>query len=272
MNCAGILLGPSALGHAVPALSSWLPRAAVPHGPLDSIGQLGVVLMVGMTGIEIDMRMLRRRGAATLTVGATGLLVPLALGVATGFLLPSSLVAEGSEQPVFAAFLGVALCVSVIPVIAKILADMHLLYRNVGQLILGAGMVDDAMGWLLLSVVSAMATNQIQAGHVLISVEYMAGMVILALTVGRPLVRRALGMAERAGDAAPTIAVVTVILVLGAAATQSLGLEAMLGAFIGGVLIGSGSDVDLRKLAPLRAVVMAVFAPCSSPPRACTST
>ncbi|MFE0190460.1 cation:proton antiporter [Streptomyces sp. NPDC059008] len=259
--CAGILLGPSVLGHAVPALSTWLPDAAVPHGPLDSIGQLGVVLLVGTTGIEIDTKMLRRRRAATLTVGTTGLLVPLGLGVAAGFWLPSSLVAVGSEQPVFAAFLGVALCVSAIPVIAKILADMRLLHRTVGQLILGAGMVDDAIGWLLLSVVSAMAGSQVRAGHVLLSVGYMAGVVILALTVVRPLVRRALAMAERAGDAGPTIAVVTTVLVLGAAATQSLGLEAMLGAFIGGVLIGSGSNVDLRKLAPLRAVVMAVFAP-----------
>ncbi|MEU1374222.1 cation:proton antiporter [Streptomyces triculaminicus] len=259
--CAGILLGPSVLGHIVPSLSSWLPDAAAPQGPLNPIGLLGVVLLVGMTGIEIDIKALRRRRVATLTVGTTGLLVPLGLGVAAGFMLPSSLVAAGSEQPVFAAFLGVALCVSAIPVIAKILADMRLLHRTMGQLILGAGMVDDAIGWLLLSVVSAMATSRPQAGHVLMSVGAMAAVVILALAVARPLVRRALDLAGRSQEAAPTIAVATVILLLGAAATQALGLEPMLGAFIGGVLIGSGSNVDLRRLAPLRAVVMAVFAP-----------
>ncbi|MFI2074047.1 cation:proton antiporter [Streptomyces triculaminicus] len=259
--CAGILLGPSVLGHIVPSLSSWLPDAAAPQGPLNPLGLLGVVLLVGMTGIEIDIKALRRRRVATLAVGTTGLLVPLGLGVAAGFMLPSSLVAAGSRQPVFAAFLGVALCVSAIPVIAKILADMRLLHRTMGQLILGAGMVDDAIGWLLLSVVSAMATSRPQAGHVLMSVGAMAAVVILALAVARPLVRRALDLAGRSQEAAPTIAVATVILLLGAAATQALGLEPMLGAFIGGVLIGSGSNVDLRRLAPLRAVVMAVFAP-----------
>ncbi|MBO0653989.1 cation:proton antiporter [Streptomyces triculaminicus] len=259
--CAGILLGPSVLGHIVPSLSSWLPDAAAPQGPLNPLGLLGVVLLVGMTGIEIDIKALRRRRVATLAVGTTGLLVPLGLGVAAGFMLPSSLVAAGSRQPVFAAFLGVALCVSAIPVIAKILADMRLLHRTMGQLILGAGMVDDAIGWLLLSVVSAMATSRPQAGHVLMSVGAMAAVVILALAVARPLVRRALDLAGRSQEAAPTIAVATVILMLGAAATQALGLEPMLGAFIGGVLIGSGSNVDLRRLAPLRAVVMAVFAP-----------
>ncbi|QSY48732.1 MULTISPECIES: cation:proton antiporter [Streptomyces] len=259
--CAGILLGPSVLGHIVPSLSSWLPDAAAPQGPLNPLGLLGVVLLVGMTGIEIDIKALRRRRVATLAVGTTGLLVPLGLGVAAGFMLPSSLVAAGSRQPVFAAFLGVALCVSAIPVIAKILADMRLLHRTMGQLILGAGMVDDAIGWLLLSVVSAMATSRPQAGHVLMSVGAMAAVVILALAVARPLVRRALDLAGRSQEAAPTIAVATAILLLGAAATQALGLEPMLGAFIGGVLIGSGSNVDLRRLAPLRAVVMAVFAP-----------
>src|SRR5947207_229594 len=84
--------------------------------------------------------------------------VLLGLGVGLGRVLPDALVRGGVHRAVFARFLGVAMCVTAIPVIAKTLTDLRLLHRDVGQLTLAAGLVDDAVGWFLLSVVSALAT------------------------------------------------------------------------------------------------------------------
>ncbi|QUQ65309.1 cation:proton antiporter [Kutzneria sp. CA-103260] len=260
--CVGVLLGPTLLGHVAPGVSAWL----LPTNPdqfhlLDAVGQFGLVGLVGVTGIEVDLRMVWRQRTAALRVGGAGLLIPFGLGLGAGLLLPAELLAKTGDRLVFAMFLGVALCVSAIPVIAKTLADMHLLHRNIGQLTLAAGTVDDVFGWLMLSVVAAMATGGVRAGAIGFSVLWLAVVVVVAITVGRPLVRMVLCRLGRCRDAGPSVVGAVIIVTLCAAATQALGFEAAFGAFLGGVLIGSSGAVDLAKLAPLRVVVMAVFAP-----------
>ncbi|MEU8382547.1 cation:proton antiporter [Streptosporangium sp. NPDC048865] len=259
----GVLLGPSFLAHVAPDLSTWLfPQDSAQFHLLDAIGQIGVLLLVGITGIHMDMGLIRRRGAAAAGVSTGGLVVPLAFGVGAGFLVPATLVPTGTETLVFALFLGVAMCVSAIPVIAKTLMDMKLLHRNVGQLTLAAGMIDDAFGWLMLSIVSAMATTGLRAGNVLISFACLLAVVLFALTVGRPLVRHAFRFTSRGDeDSGSSVATAAVLLVLAAAATHAMGLEAVFGAFVCGILIGNASGVDPARLAPLRTVVLSGFAP-----------
>jgi Kef-type K+ transport system membrane component KefB len=187
--------------------------------------------------------------------------VRLRLGIATGYLLPDSFLPSTADRTVFALFLGVAMCVSVIPVIAKTLLDMNVLHRNVGQLILAAGMVDDVFGWLLLSVVASMATIGVHLGHVGLSVLYLVGVVLVALLVGRPLVRAVLRLSARSREPGPTVATAVVIVLLAAAATHALGMEAIFGAFVAGLLIGSSGAFDKERLAPLQSVVLSVLAP-----------
>ena len=259
---AGVLLGPSLLGHAAPALSGWL----LPQDPgqlhlLDAVGQLGVLLLVGLAGAYIDLGLIGRKGATAAWVGAGALLVPLGLGVAAGFLLPAVLAGDGANRTVFALFLGVAMCVSAIPVIAKVLLEMRLLHRDIGQLVISAAALDDIAGWLLLSVVSALAVSGLHAGDVARPVGYLAAIVVFAALVGRPVVRRALRLAGRSSDPGVTVATIVVLLLLAAAGTHALGMEPILGTFLCGILIGSSGELDRSRLAPLRTFVMAVLAP-----------
>jgi Kef-type K+ transport system membrane component KefB len=261
--CAGVLIGPSVLGQLAPGLTHWLlPKDPAQTHLLDAVGQVGVLLLVGLTGMEIDFGLLRRRRAATAAVGLSGLLVPLALGIGAGFLAPGVLLSGGSGRGVFALFAGVAMCVSALPVIAKMLADMRLQHRDFGQLTVAAGVADDIIGWMLLSVVSAAATVGLRGKSIAMPLLWLAVIVIVASAVGRPAVRRAIGEAARRSESAgPVLATAVVILVGCAAATQAMGLEASFGAFVGGILIGQAAPEDLRRLAALRTVVMAVLAP-----------
>ncbi|GAA0740827.1 cation:proton antiporter [Dactylosporangium roseum] len=260
--CAGVLVGPSILRHVLPGVSNWLlPRQAEQTHMLDAVGQFGVVLLVGLTGIELKFGLVRRRGATAARVSLAGLLLPLGLGIGTGLLLPRSVLPHGVDPATFSLFLGVAMCVSAIPVIAKTLIDMNLLHRDVGQLTLASGVVDDIVGWFLLSVVSAMATVGVTGGTVATALLYPIGVVAFAALAGRPLVRLALRAANRSPEAAPTVAVVTLIVLLSAAATQALHLEAVFGAFVGGVLVGTSGELDAKKLLPLRTTVLAFLAP-----------
>jgi Kef-type K+ transport system membrane component KefB len=259
---AGVLIGPSVFAHLAPPLSGWLlPREAGQMHLLDAVGQLGVLLLVGITGMNIDLGMIRRKGATAAWVGAGGLLLPLGCGIAVGFALPAAMLAEGTERTVFACFVGVAMCVSAIPVIAKTLLEMRLLHRNVGQLIISASAMDDMLGWLMLSVVSAMATTGVRTGQVMLSVAYLLLMVLFAATIGRAIVGTTLRLAARSSESTMLVAAVVTLLLLAGAATQAMGMEAVLGAFFAGIVIGSSEWVDRERLAPLRTFVMAVLAP-----------
>ncbi|MDG9716062.1 cation:proton antiporter [Streptomyces sp. DH24] len=260
--CVGILLGPTVLGSAAPAVAEWLlPRSADQFHLLDALGQLGVVLLVGITGMEMDAGLVRRRGATALSVGAGGLLLPLALGFAAGWVAPDDLIPASTDRPTFALFIAVALCVSALPVIAKTLTDMNLIHRNVGQLTLAAGMVDDIIGWILLSVVTAMAAGAAGAGSVAEPLAAVALALAVTALIARPLVRRAMTAAARSGDSRTTVPGATAFILLSAAATHALGLEAMFGAFLAGMLLGAGPRAVRAQLSPLRTVVLSVFAP-----------
>jgi Kef-type K+ transport system membrane component KefB len=239
---------------------SLFPREASQAHLLDAVSQLAVILLVGVTGAYIDLTTVRRRGATVARVGVGALVVPLAVGVGAGFAFSRSLAPEGTRVPVFALFLGVALCVSAIPVIAKTLSDMGLLHRDMGQLTLAAGMLDDAAGWLLLSVASSMATTTGSGGLVMRFAGLLAFLGLVRL-VGLRLIRSVLRVSARSAEPGPTVATVVIVVLLGAAVTQALGLEAVFGAFVAGMCVGAAGPEIRARLAPIRTVVLSVLAP-----------
>lgn len=258
---AGVVLGPSLFGALAPhAANRLFPRDPGQFHLLDACGQIGLLLMVGLAAMHVDLGLIRRRAGTAAGVGAAGLLVPLGLGVATGYLVPAQFVPAHIDRLVFALFVGVALSVSAIPVIAKTLMDMNLLHRNVGQLTLIAGMIDDIAGWLLLSVVAAAATTGFRSGSLARSVLGLAAILLLCAVAGRPLMRAAFRLAGRSPGQGPTTALCVAVLILMAALTQSLGLEAAVGAFIAGLLINA-SGVAPARLSGLRTMVTGVLAP-----------
>jgi Kef-type K+ transport system membrane component KefB len=258
----GVLLGPSLLGHLMPHYASWLlPGGPGQIGLVDAVGQLGVLLLVAFTGSHLDLGMVRERGAAAAYISVSGLALPLGLGIATGFLLPRVVSGTTTSRGVFALFLGVAMCVSAIPVISKTLTDMRLLHRDVGQLTLAAGMLDDAVGWFLLSLVSAAATAGVTLGGTVVSLLSLAGFVLVVILLGGPLVRRTMRLGARSSQPGVSIAVAVLLVLLGGAGAQALKLEPAFGAFVVGILLSTVRPADLARLAPMRTVVLSVLAP-----------
>jgi Kef-type K+ transport system membrane component KefB len=127
---------------------------------------------------------------------------------------------------------------------------------------MGAATIDDVIGWLLLSVVSALATNGLRAHDVLLSVAWPVVVVIFCLTLARPLVSGLLRLSARPAAAPGAPVAVTVLMLLGfAALTQAMGMEAIIGALFGGMVIGSSKWLDRERLAPLQTFTMSVLAP-----------
>lgn len=257
---AGILVGPSLLGALAPALTDWLffERPEQFH-LLDAIGQFGALLLVGLTGTDLDLRALREHRPAILAVCAGGLVLPMAAGIGAGFLVPGELLGHDADRLAFALFLGTATSITSVPVAAKILLEMGLARTRIGQVNLSAAVIDDTAAWLLLSVVAALVSGA--GGNPTRSLVALAAMLLLAATLGRMAVRRLLALAVRANGEGPAVGLTVVVVLSVAAAAQAIGLEPVFGAFIAGLMVSSAGVLEEHHLKPLRVATLAVFAP-----------
>ena len=141
------MLGPSVLGHFAPAtFLAVFPHESEQYHLLEVVGSLGMVLLLLLTGLETDLRLLKNLGRAALIASAMGMVVPFATGYALGLFMPDSYLAHPDHRLLFSAFLATAMSISAMPVIAKILMDLDLTRRNIGLVILSAGVVDDTVG------------------------------------------------------------------------------------------------------------------------------
>lgn len=237
---AGILVGPSIFGRLWPSGYEWfVPEGEISSGALLAVSWLGVALLLVTAGFETDLNLIRRLGRAAALVTGFSLFVPLVGGLVVGLTLPASFVGDGAERSVFALFVAAALAVSALAVIAKILSELGLMRRDFGQITVAAGMANDVIGWVMLAIFASFAASgAVSVRVVLETVVGLMAFLALAMTVGQRLVDKALRWVRREGSnivGAMTVVVVT-MLVYGVA-TQALGIEAVLGAFVAGVVL-----------------------------------
>lgn len=238
---AGVVLGPSVLGQLAPDLFDWLfPVDMVQSSLLFSIGWVGVLLLLLVTGFETDLALIAKLGKAAVFVTIGSLTVPFAFGLAGGFVAPDLLLGAGIDRTVFALFLATALTISSLPVIAKILAELNLLRRNVGQLTLAVGMANDVIGWVLLGLIAGLAASgSFDVGALVRVVVGLTVFLGAAVLIGQRLFDAVLRVMRRQGVGHGGWVTMMIVFALGlGAVTQWLKVEAVLGAFIAGILIG----------------------------------
>jgi len=237
---AGVVMGPSVLGLAYPGLQEAIfPLDQHQSDLLAVVSWLGVLFLLIITGLETDIGLIKRRGKAALIISAGGIIVPFATGLALGMSLPEAYRPATTTQIVFALFIAVAMSISAVPVIAKVLMDLKLTRRDIGQLILAAAMTDDTVGWILLAVVAGLATagtiNILSIGQ---AVGAAALFLLLAFTIGASITSRIITATDRLfGGTQAQLSIVLVIALGAAAFTHQMGIEAVLGAFVMGILI-----------------------------------
>lgn len=169
---AGIVLGPTLFGRLAPDAFQWTFGEPTVTSAVFGVAWLGVIMLLVVIGFETDLGIIARFRNAALSVSAGALLVPLAASGTLAYFVPESFIGagpggEGVDRVVFAGFLALALSVSALPVVAKILQDMGYLRRNFGQVTLAAGMTMDAVGWLALAatpVSPSTVSNSIDSG------------------------------------------------------------------------------------------------------------
>src|SRR5690625_4319073 len=261
---AGILLAPSLLRSMRPAAGSWIaPQTAVQGYLLEVVSRIGVIFLLLITARESDLTRILRQARSAVGVSLGGVTLSFSAGSLVGWSMPATLLANPRQRLVFALFLATAMSITAIPVIAKVLMDLDLMRRDVGQTILAAGMTDDSIGWMLLSIVAGLAAGEaITAGTILAAVGRVVVFMIFSFTIGRWLVQRSLDFVQdevRSRDRLLTL--VVILTFTWGAITQALEIEAVLGAFVMGILFGQMPRLPLEVIRQLESVALGIFAP-----------
>ncbi|WP_030606485.1 cation:proton antiporter domain-containing protein [Streptomyces sclerotialus] len=254
----GILLGPSLLGWLWPGAQHWLfPEAVLPFTSV--LGQLGLLSFMFLVGLELDLGALRGHSRIALAVSQAGMVLPLALGALLALGMYGQFAPEGVGRLPFTLFIAVAMSITAFPVLARILVDRGMYGTPVGALAMACAAVDDVTAWCLLALVVALAS----AGSPLDAVTTAAlavGFTLLMLHVVRPLLARWAARLDRAGDGVVLVGLFSG-LSLSALATDLIGVHALFGAFLFGVITPRGAariDVSAGRL---RAVAVPVLLP-----------
>jgi Kef-type K+ transport system membrane component KefB/nucleotide-binding universal stress UspA family protein len=261
---AGIALGPTGLGHFAPRVFLALfPPVAEQFHLLEVVGMLGMVLLLLLTGLETDLRLLKNLGRAALIASAMGMVVPFVSGFGLGMLLPTGYLAQPDRRVLFSFFLATAMAISAMPVIAKILMDLDLAKRNIGLVILSAGVVDDTAGWLILSVIAGAASH----GHVRLAefgrtLALTGGFLAAAAFLVYPLARASSRLfARRFKSPDADLVGMLIFTFLLAAATEWVGIHAVFGAFVAGIIFRQVPSLRPEMVQRLESFVFSVLAP-----------
>jgi Kef-type K+ transport system membrane component KefB/nucleotide-binding universal stress UspA family protein len=261
---AGLILGPSLLGAIFPSVHHALFSAAKEQkAMLDGIAQFGVLLLLLLTGMEIDLKLVRQTGRASASASIAGIVLPFACGVALGQFLPDSLLPDPGKRLIASLFLGTALSIASVKIVATVIGEMNFLRRTVGQVILASAIIDDTVGWIITAVIFSLA----QQGHVdLPSVgKSVLGTIVfmgLSLTVGRRVVSNIIRWVN--DTFVSDFAVITAILMIMCAMaiiTDLIGVQSVLGAFVAGLLIGESPILTRHIDEQLRGLIIAFFMP-----------
>jgi Kef-type K+ transport system membrane component KefB len=261
---AGIILGPTLLGKFVPEAGQYLFTTNGSLGlVLNGIGTISVVMLLFVAGMEVELSLIRQQGKTAFKTSIVGLIIPLLLGFGVGYFYAHYLGGTaGKDVLVFALFIGTAMAISALPVIARTLMDLNLFKTKVGMIIIAAAMFDDLVGWLLFSVVMGLINTGANPFNLLYTLGYTILYALLMLTIGRIVINKSLPWAQRnLSWPGGVLAFSLGIAFLGAAFTEKIGIHAIFGAFIAGVAVGDSVHMNERMREIIHQFVTNIFAP-----------
>lgn len=261
---AGLLLGPSLFGWLWPAAQSAIfPSAPEQKAMIDGMAQFGILLLLLLTGMETDLKLVRKVGRAAISISITGIVVPFACGFALGQMLPESLLPHPEQRLVASLFLGTALSISSVKIVAVVVREMNFMRRNVGQIIVATAVIDDTIGWIIIAIIFSLASRgSLDIWSVAQAVLGTLAFLAISFTIGRRLVFQLIRWAnDHLVSSAAVISVILLLMCGMALTTHLLGVHTVLGAFIAGVLVGESPILTKQIDERLRGLISGLFMP-----------
>jgi Kef-type K+ transport system membrane component KefB/nucleotide-binding universal stress UspA family protein len=260
----GLLLGPSVLGLIWPdAQHALFPATPEQKSMINAVSQLGVLMLLLLTGMETDLQLVKRVGRAAVTVAAAGVALPFVCGFALGEMLPDALLPKPDARLVTAIFLGTALSISSVKIVAMVVREMNFMRRDLGQIIVASAILEDTIGWVIIAVALGLASaGTVDLWSLGRAVLGTAAFMAASLTFGRRIVFNLIRWTnDNFQSEFPVITVILVIMIAMALITQLIGVNTVLGAFVAGILIGESPILTRHIDEQLRGLIVALFMP-----------
>lgn len=264
---AGVLLGQTVLGHFAPDVYLALfPPDDLQHAMFGVVAEIGILFLLLVVGLEVNVQSAWKMRNQTFVVALTGVVVPLALGTATAWLLYDSWSEVETPRLAFSLLVGAGVAITAITVVARLLFDLKIIKSDLGLFLVSAMALNELLGWCVLAVVLGMvgAGSAEDAGVGLVAT--MAGILLFAgfcVTVGRVVTTKTLQWMERVelpSPAAP-LSLVVCLGLLGGIVTGALGVHPVFGFLLAGMMAGDPRALSEHTRSIIGQMVEAIFVP-----------
>ena len=238
---AGIVLGPSFVGMYFPEFSGFLfPKQSL--GNLQFLSQIGLILFMFVVGMELDLKVLKTKAHEAVVISHASIIFPFSLGIGLAFFVYQNFAPEGIKFLPFALFIGISMSITAFPVLARIVQERNLSKTKLGSLAITCAAADDITAWCMLAAVIAI----VKAGSVVSSIYTIlmaVGYVFLMIKLVQPFLKRMGDIySNKEGLSKPVVAVFFIMLLASAYATEVIGIHALFGAFMAGVIMPSNTN------------------------------
>ena len=262
----GIVLGPTILGSLAPDFHAWLfPTSGPTALARDAVLQVGMLFFLFVAGLEVNLYQVFRRGPSVALTSVLSILLPFALGYGSVLLLPDLWQPEpGARGAALPLFVGTALSISALPVIARTLLDLDLMRHEIGIVVMAAATVSDLVGWSLFAVVLGSfvpgQANRTPWTTMLLVVVLSVAIVGLGRWLARPALRRLRTLVTWPSG---FLGLTTVLILLASALVEGAGIHAVFGAFLLGVALadGNASEEETHAHQIMHQFALSFFAP-----------
>lgn len=233
---AGIVLGPSVLGYFFPdVFQALFPPESLTN--LELLSQVGLVLFMFVIGMELDFSVLKNKINETLVISHAGILVPFFLGIVASYWIYEEYAAVRTSFLPFALFIGISMSITAFPVLARIIQERNMTKTPLGTLAIASAANDDVTAWCLLAVVIAIAKAGTFASA-LYAIGLTALYIIIMFMVVRPFLKKVGEVYANQEVINKTfVALILLILIISSTLTEIIGIHALFGAFMAGVVM-----------------------------------
>lgn len=257
---AGIVLGPSIVGNFLPEVNAFIfPKTSL--GNLQMVSQIGLILFMFVVGMELNIESLKKKAKAAVVISHASILVPYLLGVGLALFTYRHYAPGNIAFHAFALFCGIAMSITAFPVLARIIKERNMVHTKLGTIALTCAAADDITAWCLLAFVIAIVKAGSLAASlytILLTITFISAMIYVV----KPWLKNMFEKKNAEGKInRSTIAVMFIVLLLSAFVGEVIGIHALFGAFLAGVIMPVSHKFREQVTAKVEDVATVLFLP-----------
>lgn len=261
----GVILGPTVFGRFFPELQYQIfPTDPTQSFMLETVAWLGIFFLLLESGLEMDFATALRQSGNALKIAVAGIVIPMAIVFGLAFLIPDSYLVDPSKRIMFCLFMATVLSITAITIVARTLKDLSLNKTDFGLLVMTALSINDILGWLILTIVLVLfSSGQIVISELAMTLGCVAIFVYIALTWGRISTDKILTKIKfhQMPEPSTSLTFICLLGILCGAITQKIGIHALFGFLIAGVMASSAKALSERTRHIISEMVNAIFVP-----------